>query len=534
MEDIKELTTEKASDLIVRRLTTLALQYSCCWLIFYPKQSLNTQYCFNEKIFHNLSLIYAAFVPFLIKSEEIEVKVVLAPGITETAQVVRHIADLTLLSSNKDPFTWLDRSWLSTLPTELFSEITALHRLGTSQESRKSQEESPSDKTVSSFTPSVSEMVDHQLHSSYDILKSVHSERPEESEGSEMINICRPRDLWETGNVFPETRYQNFRPIFESRAATLSPCYQLKNHLHSRVKQMAEHEQNGLPHYFESSGYNVGVQCHQVEHKLSDHLSHLALKKSSDLVGPDVYFEKSKMPSLDQFCMGEHTYTAEYKSQKKANKRLGIKSSSSTQYGFFPQHDINVLRYGLKDEASDITALQNVKNHHPMTSYQAFPVLSGKHLDNSSYQLSEPFCHQRHRAVGANHERMPYINPKFSDYDSQIEYAYADKSEICNSTHFPFQTTDFCNEIVEEQAFNYELFRRKGNKRQCTETKMNEWRGLPASNIEEYLPDTATFYTYSASSSEPRYRILPEAKKQRLAYEKVPGRIDGQTRLVFS
>ncbi|GCC29622.1 hypothetical protein chiPu_0008065 [Chiloscyllium punctatum] len=76
------------------------------------------QYCFNEKIFHSLSLIYAALVPFVMKSEKIEVKVVLAPGITETTQVVRQIADITLLSSNQDPFTWLDRSWLSTLPTE--------------------------------------------------------------------------------------------------------------------------------------------------------------------------------------------------------------------------------------------------------------------------------------------------------------------------------------------------------------------------------------------------------------------------------
>ncbi|XP_043562049.1 protein shortage in chiasmata 1 ortholog [Chiloscyllium plagiosum] len=526
------------------------------------------------------------------------IQVVLAPGITETTQVVRQIADITLLSSNQDPFTWLDRSWLSTLPTEdekqlldfpslnslvaqlmlrkspsmewllsatfnelqeilpevpgkalkLFSEITALHRLGSSQESRKSQKESPSDKVVLSFTPSMSGMVDHQLHSGYDILKNVHSERPEESEGLEMINTCEPRDLWETGNVFSKTQIQNFRPIFQSRPAILSPCYQLKNHLHSKVKQMTDHKKNGLPQNFESSDYSVEVQCqgrtgsgctvpfvnsHQVEHKLFDHPSHLALKKNSDLGEPDIYFEKSTMSSLDKFSMGEHIYTAEHKYQKKAKERLGVKSSSSAQYGFVPQHDISVLHYGLKDEASDITAMQNVKNHHHMSPYQAYPVLSGKHLDNSFYQLSEPFCHQHNKAIGENHEQMLYVNPNFSVYNSEIEYSDTDKSEICNSTYFPSKTTDFCNGIVEGQAFNYELFQRKGNKRQCTETKVNEWRSSPASCIEEYLPDTATFYTYSATSPEPRYKILPEAKKRRLAYEKVPGRIDGQTRLVF-
>ncbi|XP_067838452.1 protein shortage in chiasmata 1 ortholog [Heptranchias perlo] len=610
VQDIEELTTEKASDFIIRRLTTLALQYSCCWLIFYPKQNLSSQYCFNGRVFHNLALIYAALVPFVLKSEETEVKVVIAPGIVETTQVIRQIADFTLISSNRDPFTWLDRSWLSTLPTEdekqlldfpslnslvaqlmlkkapsmlwllsatfnelqdilpevpgkvlkLFSEITALHRLSSSQESRKSQEELPSERAELSFTPPMTEIVDHQLYPDYEILRSIHStkDRPKESEDLEMINFHGPRDLWESGKVFSDTQPQNFRPVFETWATTLSPCYQLNDHMQAEVRQMAENlinENDGLPHCPESSGYNVEVQyrdpsgsentipvvkSHQIEplsNMLFDHLSHLALKNSSDLGETDIYFEKSKMPSVEQFYTGEHSYTTEHKYQNRAKEVMGTKASSNTQYGFFPQQDVGVLHYELRSEANDLTTMQNesVETYHPILSHQIFPALSGKYLDDSFYPFSDPLCQQRNRAVRTNREQMAYIKPKFTDYDSlNSEYTYVDKPDICSSAYFPLKATDYCNEIVEEQAFDHDsIRRRKGKKRRYSGTKVNEWIQSPSTNIEETLSDTAAFYTYSATSPEPRYRILPEVKKRRLAYEKVPGRIDGQTRLIF-
>uniref|UniRef100_UPI00398F58DB protein shortage in chiasmata 1 ortholog isoform X2 n=1 Tax=Pristiophorus japonicus TaxID=55135 RepID=UPI00398F58DB len=559
VQDIEELNTEKASDFIIRRLTILALQYSCCWLIFYPKLNLSSQYCFNGRVFHNLALIYAALVPFVLKSEETEVKVVIAPGIAETTQVIRQIADFTLISSNRDPFTWLDRSWLSTLPTELFSEITALHRLSSSQESRKSQEELPSENAVLSFTSPMSEMDDHQLYPDYEILRSIHStkDRPEESEGLEMTNVHRPRDLWESGNVFSNAQPQNFRPVFEARAATLSPCYQLNNHKQSKVRQMAENlinEKDALPHCLEGSGYNVEVQyqdttgsgntvpivnSHQIEplsNKLFDHLSHSVLKNSSDLGETDIYFEKSKMPSVEQFYLGEHTSTAGHKYQKRAKEAMGIKASSNTQYDLFTQQCVDVLNCELRDEAHDLTTMQKelVETHHPVLSHQVFPALSGKHLDDSIYPFSEPLCHQRNKAVGTNHEQMAYVKSKFTDYDSlNSEYTCVDTADICRSAYFPLTATDFCSEIVEAPAFNHESIRRKGQKRQHAGTKVNEWIRSPSTSIDESLSDTTAFYTYSATSLELRCRILPEVKKRRLAYEKVPGRIDGQTRLIF-
>ncbi|XP_043916285.1 protein shortage in chiasmata 1 ortholog-like [Protopterus annectens] len=45
-------------------------------------------------------------------------RVIITRGVTETARQIRQIADLTLLSCNGDPVTWLDRSWLSVSPSE--------------------------------------------------------------------------------------------------------------------------------------------------------------------------------------------------------------------------------------------------------------------------------------------------------------------------------------------------------------------------------------------------------------------------------
>lgn len=41
------------------------------------------------------------------------------PGIEETALVIRQIADNVLVTSNTSPHEWLDKSWLSVLPSEV-------------------------------------------------------------------------------------------------------------------------------------------------------------------------------------------------------------------------------------------------------------------------------------------------------------------------------------------------------------------------------------------------------------------------------
>ncbi|XP_054843589.1 protein shortage in chiasmata 1 ortholog [Eublepharis macularius] len=118
MQNVEELNYEKSSDNVVLRLVVLSLQYSCCWIILYSRARLNSEYSLAGKTLHHLALIYAALVPFSQKSEDFEVKVVLTPGIEETARLVRQIADCVLMTSKRHPQEWLDKSWLSVLPSE--------------------------------------------------------------------------------------------------------------------------------------------------------------------------------------------------------------------------------------------------------------------------------------------------------------------------------------------------------------------------------------------------------------------------------
>ncbi|XP_042819748.1 protein shortage in chiasmata 1 ortholog isoform X1 [Panthera tigris] len=118
LQDLKELNCEKASDNIIMRLMALSFQYSYCWIILYTKKTLNSEYHLTEKALHHLALIYAALVSFVLKSEELDVKLVLAPGVEEAALIVRQIADHSLMTSKRDPYEWLDKSWLEVSPSK--------------------------------------------------------------------------------------------------------------------------------------------------------------------------------------------------------------------------------------------------------------------------------------------------------------------------------------------------------------------------------------------------------------------------------
>ncbi|XP_051828377.1 LOW QUALITY PROTEIN: protein shortage in chiasmata 1 ortholog [Antechinus flavipes] len=118
IQSLEELNFEKASDNFILKLIALSIQYSYCWIILYSKERLNSEYCLKGKTLHHLALIYAALVPFGSKSEELEVKLVIMPGVEETAQLIRQIADHILMSSKREPHEWLDKSWLSISPSE--------------------------------------------------------------------------------------------------------------------------------------------------------------------------------------------------------------------------------------------------------------------------------------------------------------------------------------------------------------------------------------------------------------------------------
>ncbi|KAM6991145.1 protein shortage in chiasmata 1 ortholog [Passerculus sandwichensis] len=118
LQSVEELNYEDSCDTVISRLMALSLQYMCCWIIFYSKERLSLEYSLKGNTLLNLVLIYATLIELTQKSEDFEVKVVLTPGIEETALVIRQIADNVLIASNISPHEWLDKSWLSVLPSE--------------------------------------------------------------------------------------------------------------------------------------------------------------------------------------------------------------------------------------------------------------------------------------------------------------------------------------------------------------------------------------------------------------------------------
>ncbi|NXO57530.1 SHOC1 protein, partial [Aramus guarauna] len=118
LQSMEELNYEKSCDNVISKLMALSLQYTCCWIVFYSRERLSLEYSLRGDTLLNLVLIYATLIEFTQKTEDFEVKVVLMPGIEETAMVIRQIADNILIASNISPHEWLDKSWISVLPSE--------------------------------------------------------------------------------------------------------------------------------------------------------------------------------------------------------------------------------------------------------------------------------------------------------------------------------------------------------------------------------------------------------------------------------
>ncbi|XP_035166668.1 protein shortage in chiasmata 1 ortholog isoform X2 [Oxyura jamaicensis] len=82
-------------------------------------QLLESKYSLRGDTLLNLVIIYAMLIELTQKSEDFEVKVFLMPGIEEAALLIRQIADNILMASSISPPEWLDKSWLSVLPSEM-------------------------------------------------------------------------------------------------------------------------------------------------------------------------------------------------------------------------------------------------------------------------------------------------------------------------------------------------------------------------------------------------------------------------------
>ncbi|XP_068090409.1 protein shortage in chiasmata 1 ortholog isoform X2 [Hyperolius riggenbachi] len=116
LQSLEELMADKSAENLILRLVALSLQYSCCWVLLYSKERLCDGLSGN--IIRSVALIHAAVVPYTSRLEDLEIKVLISPGIDEMGLLIRCISDHTLMLSSGEPYKWLDKSWLSAFPSE--------------------------------------------------------------------------------------------------------------------------------------------------------------------------------------------------------------------------------------------------------------------------------------------------------------------------------------------------------------------------------------------------------------------------------
>ncbi|XP_042344529.1 protein shortage in chiasmata 1 ortholog [Plectropomus leopardus] len=111
-----ELCEERASERVVMRLTALSLQYNSCWLILHCRDSQGGG--FSSEAFSNLVQIYSSLVLFGMKAEDLDVKVLIVSEVTEITKWISQICFHSLMASEKNPLNYLDRDWLTVIPSE--------------------------------------------------------------------------------------------------------------------------------------------------------------------------------------------------------------------------------------------------------------------------------------------------------------------------------------------------------------------------------------------------------------------------------
>nr|XP_055054356.1 T-cell acute lymphocytic leukemia protein 2 isoform X2 [Misgurnus anguillicaudatus] len=116
IQEVSELEMEKASSRVVMRLSALSLQFTRCWLILHCDESHRA--LISSSVYLNLVVIYSSFVLFGHKSKKFDVKVLLVCEEEEIARYIYQICLHTLMSSDRDALSWLDRDWLSVQPTD--------------------------------------------------------------------------------------------------------------------------------------------------------------------------------------------------------------------------------------------------------------------------------------------------------------------------------------------------------------------------------------------------------------------------------
>uniref|UniRef100_A0A2K5Y5G4 Shortage in chiasmata 1 n=1 Tax=Mandrillus leucophaeus TaxID=9568 RepID=A0A2K5Y5G4_MANLE len=520
LQDLEELNCEKASDNIIMRLMALSLQYRYCWIILYTKETLNSEYPLTEKTLHHLALIYAALVSFGLNSEELDVKLVIAPGVEATALIIRQIADHNLMTSKRDPHEWLDKSWLEVSPSE--EEMYLLD--------------------FPCVNPLVAQLMLNKGPSLHWIL---------------LATLC---ELQELLPEVPEKVLKHFCSItslfkISSSSVTKSPQISSPQDNRNRISTLSsrssasdldsviqEHNE-----YCQYLGLGETVQEDKTT-TFNDNSSIMELKEIAGFLPPVTSYNQTSYWK-DSSCKPNIVQNTPF--------LINIESRRPA-YNSFLNHS---------DSESDVFSLG-------LTQINCETIKSPSDAQKRVSIVPRFINSQKRRT----HEAKGFINKEVSDPIFSLEGSHSPLHWNLKKTIWEQENHPFNLQYGAEQTTCNKLYSQKGNlftdQQKCLsdefegltcESSNDEtfWRELPSvpsldlfcasdSNANQKEFNSLYFYQRAGKSLGQKrhpessfnsgdkesltgfmYSQVPQFKKRRLAYEKVPGRVDGQTRLRF-
>ncbi|XP_071339672.1 protein shortage in chiasmata 1 ortholog isoform X2 [Trachinotus anak] len=117
IQEQDELCQERASEGLVMRMSALSLQYNCCWLILHCRDIQGGG--FSSEAFSNLVLVYSSLVLFGMKFKDLDVKVLIVSEVLEIAQWISQICFHSLMSSDRELLSYLNRDWVTVMPSQV-------------------------------------------------------------------------------------------------------------------------------------------------------------------------------------------------------------------------------------------------------------------------------------------------------------------------------------------------------------------------------------------------------------------------------
>ncbi|KAG8508591.1 Protein shortage in chiasmata 1 [Galemys pyrenaicus] len=510
LQNLEELNCEKASDNIIMRLMALSLQYSCCWIILYTKEILNAE---KDTSSPSSDLCSFGFIWSKITGTGCK-------GVEETALIIRQIADHNLMTSKRDPHEWLDKSWLRVSPSK--EEMYLLD--------------------FPCINPLVAQLMLNKGPSLDWIL---------------IASLCQLQELLPE---VPEKVLKHFYGI--TSLFKISPSPETKSPQYSSPQGNRHQTTTWTSQNLTSGSSNFVIQEHNEYYQYSDLEETVQENTNTTSTFNSCLMEPREMPYILS-PVTSYQQTSYWKDSS-CNPNImqnnpfliNTESKDMTDNSFLSQNDpasdvfsLNLTQMNHKSLILPVDAQKRIATNFinyqkrgthetkgPINKEVSAPIYSPESSKSLHWNFNENVWEQQDYSFNLQYGAEPttrnkWYSQKDNLFTSQQNCAsneledFIHKSSSAGTKTFrrelPFvPTVDlFCadDSDVNQKEFNSPYFYQKAGK--CSGQKRHS-ESLSNSGDKKSLTD------FMCSQ-------IPQFKKRRLVYEKVPGRADGQTRLRF-